>query len=241
MRQIVSDLYLVEGLRGSNVYLLTSNEGLTLVDSGLTSDAAQIVAQIQEQGFSLSQLRTIVLTHAHADHSGGAAVLAPRSGAKVLAYRDEVPYIEGTKTMPMASLLPRFLNWLGDRVVFRRLPCKVDGILEDGYTIESLGGMKVIHTPGHTPGSICLHQPERRILFCGDALFNANPVTGKPGFSLPLRMVTVDNMQARDSVRKLSALLVQVLCFGHGEPILNGVEEKIGSLLKESLTKHERI
>lgn len=234
MRQIAPDVYLLEGLRGSNVYLLTSDKGLTLVDSGLTGEVNHIVDQMQEQGFILSQLRTIVLTHAHGDHAGGVMFLASHSGAKVLAHRDEVSYIESTKTMPMASLPQRLINWLGERVIFRRLPCKVDRILENGDVIESLGGMKVIHTPGHTPGSICLYQPERQILFCGDALFNANPMTGKPRFSLPPRMITVNNMQARDSVRKLSALPIQVLCFGHGEPILGSVEEKIGSLLKES-------
>jgi glyoxylase-like metal-dependent hydrolase (beta-lactamase superfamily II) len=234
MRQIVPDVYLVEGLRGGNVYLLTSGEGLILVDSGLTGEVNHIVDQMQEQGFVLSQLHTIVLTHAHGDHAGGVTLLASRSGAKTLAHRDEVPYIEGTKTMPMASLPERLLNWMGERIIFRRVPCKVDRILEEGDAIESLDGMIVIHTPGHTPGSICLYQPERRILFCGDALLNANPMTGRPAFSLPLRMVTVNNVQARDSVRKLSALSVDVLCFGHGEPILGGVEEKIGSLLKES-------
>ena len=140
MRQVVSGVYLMEGLRGGNVYLLISSKGLTLVDSGLGGDADLIVTQLQEAGYALSNLHSIVLTHAHGDHTGSSVELARRSGAQVLAHRDEVPYIEGTKTMPMASLSQRLLSWMGERIVFRRVPGKVDRILEDGDTIESLGG-----------------------------------------------------------------------------------------------------
>ena len=76
-------------------------------------------------------------------------------------------------------------------------------------------------------------QAERRILFCGDALFNANPITGRPGLRLPIRLATLDNAQARDSVRKLSTMAVEVLCCGHGEPILDGAGEKMRALLRE--------
>jgi glyoxylase-like metal-dependent hydrolase (beta-lactamase superfamily II) len=107
----------------------------------------------------------------------------------------------------------------------------VDRPLDDGEVIEPLGEMHVIHTPGHTPGSICLYQPQRRILFCGDALFNANPVTGRPKLQLPGPSVNVDSAQARQSVRKLSELPVDVLCPGHGEPILDGAGEQIRALL----------
>jgi glyoxylase-like metal-dependent hydrolase (beta-lactamase superfamily II) len=88
----------------------------------------------------------------------------------------------------------------------------------------------VIHVPGHTPGSISLYQPQRQILFCGDALFNANPLTGTPGLQLPLPAATVDDEQARASVCKLSALELRVLCCGHGEPILDGAGEQIAAL-----------
>lgn len=143
MREVVPAIYMIEGLRGSNVYLLVSGKELTLVDSGLTGEAKQIAAQLQEAGFALSELRAIVLTHAHGDHTGNAAELARRSGAEVLAHRNEVPYIEQTKPLPTASLLQRILNWLGDQVLFRHPVCKVDRILEDGDVIEALGGVQV--------------------------------------------------------------------------------------------------
>lgn len=222
----------MEGLRGGNVYLLVSNKDLTLVDSGLAVDVDRIVAQLQGAGYALSELHSIVLTHAHGDHMGGAVELARRSGAQVLAHQDEVPYIEQTKSLPTSSVAQRLLNWLGDRIVFRLSPCKVNRLIEDGDVIEALDGTQVIHTPGHTPGSLCLYQPERRILFCGDTLFNANPITGRPGLRLPIRLVTMDNAKARDSVVKLSTMAIEVLCCGHGEPIMDRTGEKMRALLR---------
>ena len=233
MQLVVSDVYLMEGLRGANVYLLNSGNSLTLVDSGLGREADLIIAQIQDAGYALSSLHTIVLTHAHGDHTGGAAELARCTGARVLTHREEAPYIEMTKPLPTASLFQRVMLWLGDKIMLKNSPCRVDRHLEDGDTVEALGGMQVIHTPGHTPGSICLYHAERKILFCGDALFNANPMTGKPGFRLPVPVATLDNTQARDSVERLSNLAVEVLCCGHGEPILEKAGEKIKALLME--------
>ena len=81
LRQVVSNVYSIEGLRGANVYLLVSDKGLTLVDSGLAADVERIAAQLLEAGYALSDLHSIVLTHAHGDHTGGAVELARRSGA----------------------------------------------------------------------------------------------------------------------------------------------------------------
>jgi glyoxylase-like metal-dependent hydrolase (beta-lactamase superfamily II) len=233
MRQIVPGVYLMEGLRGTsaNVYLLASGEELTLVDSGLPGAADQIAAQLEEKGYPLSNLQAIVLTHSHGDHTGGAAELARRSGAQIMAHQDEVPYIEQTEPLPFGSLLKRLSNWLCDRLLFRRAPCKVDRALQDGDVIETLGGLQVIHTPGHTPGSIALYQPERRILFCGDAFFNRNPLTGRKGLQLSIPLFTLDVAQMRESARKLAALPVEVLCCGHGEPILKKAREEMQQVM----------
>ena len=226
MRQIVSDVYLMEGLRQAHVYLLTSEEGVTLVDTGVAGEVDQIVAQLKEGGYALSDLRAIVLTHCHSDHIGNAAELARRSGAQVLAHRDDVPYIEQVKPLLGGSFLRRALSWLGDRL-FKAAPCQVDRALLDGDVIEALGGLHVFHLPGHTPGSIALYQSERRILLCGDVLFNGNPFSGKGNLQLPPRVFSLNVAQAQESARKLADLPVDVLCLGHGDPILEKVGERI--------------
>lgn len=232
MREVVPNVYLIEELRGANVYVLGSDENLSLVDSGMTGDTDRIVAQLQEAGHPLSHLRSIILTHGHGDHSGGALALVRRCGAPVVAHRDEKPYIERTGSLPAHSLVKRLLNWLSERLLFRLAPCHVDRAVEDGDVLEALGGMHVIHAPGHTPGSMALYHPGRRILFCGDVLFNAHPITGRPGLRLPIPLVTVDNAEALNSVRRLSRLPVEVLCCGHGEPIVGGADERLKALLQ---------
>ncbi|MCL7452021.1 MAG: MBL fold metallo-hydrolase [Anaerolineae bacterium] len=231
MREVVPDVYVMEGVLGSNVYALASDSGVTLVDTGVGGQADRILAQLQARGYSPSDLKAIVLTHCHGDHAGSAAQLARRCGAQVLAHQDEVPYIERTSPLPTDSAVKRFMNWLGDAILLRRDACHIDRPLQDGDAIEALGGMRAVHAPGHSPGSLCLYQPERRILFCGDALFNAHPITGKRGLGLHMRLFTWDNALARDTARRLSTLAVQVLCCGHGQPILAGAGEQMRALV----------
>ena len=237
MRQNAADVYQLEGLRNSNVYARAIPGGIVLIDSGLSGSVDQIAAQLEQVGYGLSDLQAVVLTHAHADHIGSAAELARRSGARVLAHHAEALLIEGTRYLPATPLLLRALMWVGK--IQRRLfsgPAfpQVDQALDDGEVLEALGGLQVIHTPGHTPGSICLYQPEIGVLFCGDLLFNGNPLTGRGGLRFTISLVSVDAAQARESVQRLQSLPVEVLCCGHGAPILQGAGEGIRELLATS-------
>jgi glyoxylase-like metal-dependent hydrolase (beta-lactamase superfamily II) len=112
MKQAVLDVFISEGLRSANVYLIRSSSGLTLVDTGMKDEADEIALQIQGRGFTLNEVRNIVLTHGHGDHAGSAAELSERTGAFVLAHEAEAPFIDGTRTMPEPTML-RIMNRLG--------------------------------------------------------------------------------------------------------------------------------
>ena len=231
MKEIVSGVYMMERLLVANVYLLQSDSGATLIDSGTIIDADRILAQISQAGYDASDICNIVITHMHGDHAGGAPKLSQYLDSQIMAHREDAPYISRTARIPAFASFKHLVNWLDSNVVLPHPPCKVTRLLEEGDKIDALGGCEIIHTPGHTAGSICLYQPDRQILFCGDALFNANPVTRKPGLSLPLRLVTMDNTQALQTVRKIARLPINALCFGHGEPIKVGVGEKLEKLV----------
>jgi len=222
MQQLQPDVYLIEGLRAAHAYLLTSEAGHTLVDAGTPGEADRIQGEIEDGDFSLSDVKAIVLTHAHNDHMGSAAKLAQRSGADVLVHQAEVPYVEGTAPLPFTALHKRAFSWLGDRI-FGAKPCTVDRALQDGEMIDALGGLQVVHAPGHTPGCMALYQSERRVLILGDVFFHR-----KEGVGLPPSIVSVDVDLAAASARKVAALPAEVACFGHGEPILEGASERLG-------------
>lgn len=232
MREIAPDVYVLEGVRGCNVYLLGSGEELTLIDTGMPGQAGAILSQLREVGFVPGDLRTIVLTHGHLDHVGSARALAARCGARILAHQDEVPYIEGARPMPATSALSR-LMYRATALMFRLAAPRVDAALLDAQMVHALGGLQVCYNPGHTPGSISLYQPERGLLFCGDALFNRNPLTGRRGLQLPLASVSADMAQARASARLLADLAIEMLLPGHGEPVSGDVPDRILALLGE--------
>jgi len=230
MREIVPGVRLIEGLSRAHVYVLDRADRWTLVDSGVAGDAEQIVAQLDSAGYDLANLQAIVLTHAHSDHTGTVVELCRRSGAPVLAHQAEVPYIAQNESLAYPSRLRRMLRWLFERIS-PTPPCQVETSLQNGDMIDALGGLQVIHVPGHTPGSIGLYQAERRILFCGDAIFHHSSSSGQGRIGLPPRIFSVDPDQAEASARELAALPAEVACFGHGAPILEGASQRLREAL----------
>jgi glyoxylase-like metal-dependent hydrolase (beta-lactamase superfamily II) len=219
MKEIAQDVYQIEGLRISNVYLLTDGDGLTLVDGGNAGDGARIAADMEKAGYDPAKLSSILVTHSHGDHIGGIKALRRQAAAQVIAHEAEVPYLEGAP-IPSSNPVLRALTWLTGRLGSRGTEIVVDTTVHDGETLDLLGGLRVIHTPGHTPGSICLYQADRGILFSGDLIFNGHPFTGRGGLRYPPKAFSMDPEQVEQSVQKLADLEIRLLCPGHGAPVL---------------------
>jgi glyoxylase-like metal-dependent hydrolase (beta-lactamase superfamily II) len=79
-----------------------------------------------------------------------------------------------------------------------------------------LGGIEVLHAPGHTPGSICLYLKQEKVVIVGDVLVN------RFRLGLPSRLFTVDIPQAIQSIKRLAGLDFEIMCFGHGAPLVSG-------------------
>jgi glyoxylase-like metal-dependent hydrolase (beta-lactamase superfamily II) len=219
MIQIITGVYLLSsflgiGAWGANVYLLVDDDGLTLVDTGLPGRADLILEQIEELGYSPSDVKRIIITHHHADHTGSLAALKKATQAEVIAHPADAPYIDGTLPQPgpagpqwLSRLLARF-GWL-----WATETVPVDTLVNEGDELPILGGIKILHTPGHTPGSICLYLQDKDLLIAGDLLAN------RFGLKLPAGSFTVDIAQEIQSVKRVAGLEFDIICFGHGSPI----------------------
>jgi glyoxylase-like metal-dependent hydrolase (beta-lactamase superfamily II) len=199
----------------SNVYLLINGEELTVIDTGTSGNAHKTVAYIQKLGRKPSDVKTIILTHFHMDHMGSAKELKDLTKAKVAASMEDAAYVSGKKPFPK----PKNLLFRAVSSFVKPESVQVDVILKEG---DKISGLTVIHTPGHTPGSIMLLDEERKVLFAGDTLrFDGKKVTGAP------EQFTLDQNQAKESVAKVANLKFDVMLPGHGEPLKPNASEEI--------------
>jgi glyoxylase-like metal-dependent hydrolase (beta-lactamase superfamily II) len=192
---------------------------LTLVDAGFSGSTPYLLDLVRRLGRKPEEIRLIILTHNHLDHTGGLDELRKLTGAKVAAHRKDV-FIEGDVVpYPYGDYLGKILKSPVFTPLRRRLVLNresVDMVLEGGETLGCLGGLQVVPTPGHTPGSISLYSAEYRLLMVGDALNKRRDVV-----RMPLRTVSTDLKEAANSIRRMAALDVEILCTGHGHPIMH--------------------
>lgn len=219
MQEIARGIYAIDGLKMGRSYLVEGEDGLALIDTSSKSASKGIFAAIESIGRRPEDLRTIVATHYHFDHTGNVSTLVERSGAQLCVHEDDVPYVEGRSPwMPSNGLIGSVL----DKFAPEQFSLKVDRVLHDGDVLPLAGGLQVVHAPGHTPGHIALYAKERRTLFAGDALMNA------AGLRLPMSVSSHDMEQARRSIHRLAELDFDIALPGHGAPILGRANEKVG-------------
>jgi glyoxylase-like metal-dependent hydrolase (beta-lactamase superfamily II) len=204
--RLAEGVYKVDGVRAANVYLVAIDDGLLLVDTGMPGNAKRIVAFTESIGRQAADLRYIVLTHCDIDHTGSVARLKELTGAKVAIHELDGPILAGEqrpqKGGPAMVAFSRLL---------RPRPVAPDLLLKDGDTI---GGLRVVHVPGHTAGSLVLCR-EDGVVFSGDALLG-----DKHGqVRWPNPRLALDRVQAQASAERIKALPIKLLCPGHGAPV----------------------
>jgi glyoxylase-like metal-dependent hydrolase (beta-lactamase superfamily II) len=206
-------------------YLWRDEEELTLIDAGWVDSAREIETAIRGAGLDPAALRRIVLTHCHRDHVGSAQELADRFGAEILAHRLDAPVIRGEAPVPEPVLLDWEIPLYEHGLTVPLAPAtRVDRELEDGDVLNFGGGAVVVHTPGHTPGSLAVHLPEHGVLFTGDTVATVQGVT--------FGVFHVDRELAMESMRRMAELKPSVLCCGHGDPVTTDTARRLAEAAK---------
>jgi glyoxylase-like metal-dependent hydrolase (beta-lactamase superfamily II) len=179
-----------------NAYVLVRGKDAAVVDTGTPNNASKIAEVVRAAGLGWDAVHHVILTHYHPDHIGSVGeVLAAAPKATAYAGAADIPQIKS----------PRPLKAVGDN--------------------DEVFGLRIIATPGHTPGHVCVFDPAGSVLILGDAMNNRDSkLTG------PNPQYTADMAQAHQSVKKLAKLKFDRAVFGHGEPIDKGAAQAIAKL-----------
>lgn len=184
------------------IYIIYGEE-ICLVDSGVASSENIIVDYLRDTGRRPEEISRLILTHGHPDHIGAAKAIKEISGCSVASHPADRDWIEDIDQQQKERPVPGFKDLVGDSV-------QIDEVLQDGDVLNLGDGLKieVLHTPGHSPGSISLWMPSEGVLFSADAV----PLEG----SMP---IYDDILGSVRSIHRLKAIEgIKVLLSAWDEP-----------------------
>lgn len=213
MRRITDGVYQVS--RGVNAFIVDGDAGVTLIDTGLPGRHGVIESGLGSIGRSLGDVRAILLTHAHDDHTGGVAHLKRASDAPVFASSLDAPAIEGSVPSPLPPIL-QALPFLGfvSRLIPDAEPVPVDRPLTTGAIAAPAEEFVAVPTPGHTPGHLTyLLNRGGGVAFVGDAA-----MASRSGIRRGWMNRRTDEFDS--SLARLATHQFEIACFGHSAPIL---------------------
>ncbi|WP_109699069.1 MBL fold metallo-hydrolase [Chitinophaga deserti] len=223
IRRITGNVYELN-LGKSNAFLI-DDEKLTLIDTGEPDSTGLILELLQSIGRGPDDLKNILLTHSHPDHSGSAADLKAITGAKVYMHAAEKKWVEaGFVPKPEQPYFTGMVNRLIYRMFIRNAPgsitpCRIDHLVEDGDWLPVGGGIQAVHVPGHSEGQLAFFFPgAKNVLFAADTCDNL--------FGLGYSTFYEDFPTGERSLEKLATFDFDVACFGHGKSIMRGAGEK---------------
>ena len=222
MQQITNRLYQLS-LGAVNAFVI-EDDGLTLVDTGLPGSTDQLFAALRQAGKNPADIKRLILTHLHADHSGNAAEIQRQTNARVYAHHTDASLLEqGVSGRPL-TLTPGLVNKLIYKLVIKGptttvAPVAVDEKLSDGDVLPLLGGIQVVHTPGHSAGHIALLLPSEGVLIAADLCSHV--------LGLAYSTLYEDQVLGRQSILKAAALPFDTAVFGHGRPLRGQANQQL--------------
>jgi glyoxylase-like metal-dependent hydrolase (beta-lactamase superfamily II) len=217
-----------------NSYLVEDAGSVVIVDAGAPSYWGELPAELAAMGRTLGDVRSVLLTHGHSDHIGFAET-AREAGIDIRVHeldaalaRSEVPNpARGLGPFRLVPLL-RFIVYSARHGALRIPKIQQVSTFADGAVLDVPGAPRVIHLPGHTPGSAALHFEGHDALFVGDALATYAVTTGRTGPQVA--PFTADPAQAIDSLRRIEHLDAPVVLPGHGPAWHQGIAAAVAAV-----------
>ena len=220
----------------SNFYLLEDGGKVTLVDAGTPGDWPVLIEALHRRSIEPSKIDAVLLTHAHADHTGFAERARTEADARVWIHKaDEESARDGDVAKPdgkMGSYLLRFTMYrtmvsLARRGATKIVPIREVSTFGDGEVLDVPGRPRVIHAPGHTAGSCALLMEDKGVLFTGDVFATWNPLTGRTTPQIMPSAMNADTQEAMRSLDALDGISAKTALPGHGDPWTSGVADAV--------------
>jgi glyoxylase-like metal-dependent hydrolase (beta-lactamase superfamily II) len=209
--KITDDVYALDSTKKWNYAYLIYGEEKILVDTGRPGQGKGILKELKSISIEPEDIKHILITHHDVDHIGNLAFLEKGTGARIWASKEDIPYIYGDKSRPGHKKIISFFM----RV---KKPENITAYSED----QTINGVEVIPTPGHTPGHVCLLYKD--VLFAGDLVRNSK------GQLEPMASHMNWNKSAlNESIKKIAGYDFNWICPAHGEPIKR--DNTIGSVI----------
>lgn len=231
----------------TNMFLVTergpgAGRGVTLIDTGLPESWRYLRQALAAIDRGISDLKAVVLTHAHFDHVGMARRLQEELGLPIWAHGREwylaahpYRYAHESPRVYYAARYPTALPIIGRMAAAGALWVRGVESLEDLADREELdvpGRPRLLFTPGHTYGHTALHFPDRDAVITGDALVTLDPYTGFEGPQIVSGAATADSAMALASLETMAATGARLALPGHGDLWRDGIRSAVSEALR---------
>jgi glyoxylase-like metal-dependent hydrolase (beta-lactamase superfamily II) len=209
-----------------NTFAIVDEDGsVTLVDAGIPMAGRRIHEGLVAIGRHSRDVRRIILTHSHYDHAGSAGQIAQGTGARVIVHAEDAPFARaGKPPEPDGRFVATRLFGIAVTQPFPAV--EVSDEVKDGDVLPIGGGLRVVHTPGHTPGHVSLLHEESRTLITGDTIMNVAGLRGLPAY------VCHDYPLYQRTRHLLGELDYDVAAFTHGPEMRVKARERIRDWLR---------